>query len=47
VFELDVIAGGIGKFDFFDDVVFVWVFKHDNIIGGIGKHDFFNNVVFV
>ena len=47
MFELDNITGGIVEFDFFDNVVFVWVFKHDNIIGGIGEHDFFDNVVFV
>jgi len=47
VFELDDIAGGIGKLDLFDNIVFGWVFELDDIAGGIGELDLFDNIGFV
>ena len=47
MFELDVITGGIGELDFFDNIEFVQVFEPDNITGGITELDFFDNFVIV
>jgi hypothetical protein len=47
VFELDDIAGGIGKLDLLEKFVFVWVFELDDIAGGIEKLDLFDNIGFV
>jgi hypothetical protein len=38
---------GLEKLDFFDNIVYVWVFEIDDIAGGIEKLDLFDNSGFV
>jgi hypothetical protein len=46
LFEFKNNTGGIEKFDFFDNIGFVWVFEFNNITGGIWELDFFDNIIF-
>jgi hypothetical protein len=47
MYELYNITGGIGEFDFFDNIAFVLELELDNITRESGEFDFFDNIEFV